>query len=226
MEYKLSSYNRVCENILELIFSNKERVNSSLKYENIFTSTLTQLELTFLLYSGIFNKRLKYLLEELSALEALEFEYDCRVSRSSDLTKYAFLYKSVAFGNNEEWISYFKDFDICNFDDIEIKEIKTYKEYLSDILYLTYFNDKNELEYGSFDRIKDDIENKIIKLNKKIEDVELSSGDIVFQKTFNINTGELINELDRLEKVKLTHELYVTMKYNLDLEKTLKLRLD
>lgn len=221
MAYKLSSYNRVCENILELILSNKEVISSHLKYENIFTSTLTQLELIFLFYSGLFNKRLKFLLENLCALEALDFEYDCKIS---DLTKYAFLYNSEAFGNSKQWREYFKDFQYCDFINIDIEENKSYKKYILDNFNFLFFNTERELEFRDYGCFIKEINNRINELSGELANKKIGNENLTFEEEFDINNNKLKNELDRLEKIKLTPELYLTIKYKLDLEKTLKLK--
>lgn len=224
ISHKLSSYRRICENILELILSSKKEISSGLMYENIFTSTLTQLELSFLFYCGIFNKRLKYLLEEFSALVALDYyDDDCGINTVSNIKKYAFLYRSEVFGDNIEWSEYFKDFENCNFKNIEINEFKIYKKYILDNFNLKKFNDERKLEFISFDEVEDEIKNKIIKLNLAIKDKGIKLANNDFQQVSDIEIDKLKNELDRLEKFNLKHELYVTIKYDLDISETLRI---
>jgi hypothetical protein len=219
----IGSYFRVCENILELIFQNKELINSNLKYINIFSSTLTQVEMKFIFYAGLFNKRLKFLLEELGGIEALDFDYDVRVSRKSDSTNYAFLYHAKAFGNNKLWSDYFEDFKNCNFRDLDLIKINEDKKVLLDDFTFTFFDEKREFVFGSIDYVKNQIEKEIKRLSQEIESENVGSGDLNFQRHFDIDIGKLKNRLDKYKEIEFTNELYVVMKYNLDLEETLKL---
>lgn len=219
----IGSYFRVCENILELIFQNKELINSNLKYINIFSSTLTQVEMKFIFYAGLFNKRLKFLLEELGGIESLDFDYDVRVSRKSDSAKYAFLYHAKAFGNNKLWGDYFEDFKSCNFRALDLIKINEDKKILLDDFSFTFFDEKRELVFGSINYVKSQIGKEIERLSQEIESENVGSGDLNFQRHFDIDIGKLKNKLDKYKEIEFTNELYVTMKYNLDLEETLKL---
>lgn len=226
----MGSYFRICYQIVKLIDQNPTLRKSSpvigkkysidqKKYFDIFRSTLSQYELEAFFFnclSAYGNKKFKTLIEKYGLLEPLLIDTSPSAIYKHPLTKYAYQYNSIIFEENPDWKDYFEDLTKINLN-IDPKEMTTNLKYLKDTNIHIGFEINNGYGLLSFEKINTNIAEKVEEFSEK------------FKNTKNISalSSELKqqhSELHVLKTVAFTYEMYMILKYDIDLEDYIRIR--
>lgn len=208
-----SSYIGVCNQILILLLK-----NNNVTYINIFKATLSRVELEILFVSGFVNRELKENIEKTHLLENLNSYFNDSYSEKNFFTNNAFFYRSSAFGINNEWVKYFKDYNLCDFSNVDFNLIIEYINILGDYFMLYSFNAESMFELRSLDEIEEIVSEELLSLENKFEiyggvDTELNS-----ENSHNILNKNDLYKYERLKTVKLSNELYFLLKYKCNID--------
>lgn len=203
-----SSYIEICNQILILLIK-----KDIVEYIDIFKATLSRAELEILFVSGFVNSELKDNIENSKLLESLNSYFDHSIAGKNFFTKNAFFYKSSAFGNNKEWKKYFDEYDLCDFSEADLTLIFEQIEILSDCFILYGFTDESVFLLRSQDEIQDMLSEEVLELENIIKISNKSTGDLNFEKLFDISSGKDVNKYEKLKNIIITNELYFLLKY-------------
>lgn len=215
------SYFRICYHIVKLIdnntiLKNLEKPNKkdySIKqkeYFDLFRATLTQHELEAFFFnclSSYGNGSFKKLIEKYGMFEPLPMVLKKHDEKSVNICSYAYQYNSTVFEDNKDWKAYFKD--IREIDTpINPKEVMKNVNYLKSTNIHLGFKDR---DFGllSFEIIKENINDKIISLEKKFRNNTKPN-------MLSTELSQQYNELNILKKVPFSYEIYMAIKYEID----------
>ncbi|MDV7378139.1 putative phage abortive infection protein [Acinetobacter baumannii] len=213
-EYDIfSSYIGICNQILILLLK-----NNNATYINIFKATLSRVELEILFISGFVNSELKENIENTNLLENLNSYFNDSYAEKNFFTNNAFFYRGLAFGANKEWVGYFKEYNLCNFKEVDLKLICEHIEILSDYLMLYGFTNESMYVLRSLDEIEEMVSEELLSLETKFEmyggiDIELNSENLP-----NVLNNKDLYKYEKLKTVKLSNELYFLLKYKCNID--------
>ncbi|HDI2820668.1 TPA: putative phage abortive infection protein [Acinetobacter baumannii] len=223
------SYFRVCYQIVKIIDQNEslktvgkvEGKGYSLKqkeYFDIFRATLTQHELETFFFNCLSmygNGKFKNLIEKFGMFEPLLMDFNYPTEQYHRLSNYAYQYKRETFEENPNWKRYFDELEAIeiNCDQELIK--KNIKLILELELHLEY--DKGSLKFLSLEELNNLILNKIRfyskKFNEGVDPYKLSTPE-----------RDLLMEFKKLKQIKLDYEVYICIKYGIDISKYIEYR--
>ncbi|MFY7005183.1 hypothetical protein [Acinetobacter pittii] len=208
-----SSYIGICNQILILLIK-----KNIVEYIDIFKATLSRVELEILFISGFVNGELKENIEKTKLLESLNSYFDHSVAEKNFFTNNAFYYRELAFGNNNEWLKYFTEYNLCDFSKVDLNLIIEHINILSDYFMLYGFTDESILELRSLDEIEEMVSEELLSLENKFEfyggvDTEVNSENLP-----NILNNKDMYKYERLKTVKLSNELYFLLKYKCNID--------
>lgn len=191
-----SSYIRICDQILNILVQSKSKGNNVDTYINIFKATLSRVELELIFINGFIDCNLKENIEKTSLFEGLNPNYNVSLAEKNFLTRNAYFYNSIAFGENDNWVIYFKEFSLCKFDKVDVKIIKNQIRFLRENLELYTYDEMGYFIIVSYERLKKIVSEKLLSFSK-----ELIMDDIQLKK------------YESLKTINITDELYFILKY-------------
>ncbi|EXE75534.1 hypothetical protein B9Y01_12270 [Acinetobacter baumannii] len=225
------SYFRVCYQIVKLIDQNetlklfdinkKTGYSSKQKeYFDIFRATLTQHELETFFFNCLCiygNGKFKKLLEKYGMFEPLLMDFNYSPDKYHRLSSYAYHYKKDIFEKNNNWLKYFDDLDKievnCDQDLIQqnVKMIKDLK------LHLNHNKSTDTYSILSIEKLDEEIKSSIKYYSE------------FFPQGIN---PELLSFMDKntyyyyekLKSINLDFEVYVCIKYDLDIKEIIEYR--
>ncbi|TPT13119.1 hypothetical protein [Acinetobacter baumannii] len=208
-----SSYIGICNQILILLLK-----NNNITYINIFKATLSRVELEILFVSGFVDGELKENIEKTHLLEDLNSYFNDSYAEKNFFTNNAFFYKSLAFGNNNEWVKYFNEYNLCDFSNVDFNLIIEHINILSDCFMLHGYTNEALFLLRSQEEIQVMLSEELLELENKIKISNKSSGDLNFEKLFDISNGKDINKYEKLKDIIITNELYFLLKYKCNID--------
>lgn len=191
-----SSYIRICGQILNILVQSKSKGNNVDTYINIFKATLSRVELELIFINGFIDCNLKENIEKTSLFEGLNPNYNVSLAEKNFLTRNAYFYNSIAFGENDDWLIYFKEFSLCKFDKVDVKIIKNQIRFLRENLELYTYDEMGYFIIVSYESLKKIVSEKLLSFSK-----ELIMDDIQLKK------------YESLKTINITDELYFILKY-------------
>lgn len=224
----MGSYFRICYQIVNLIDQNPTLRKSSpviekkysidqKKYFDIFRSTISQYELEAFFFNCLSpygNKKFKILIEKYGLLEPLLIDTSSSNTATHPLTKYAYQYDRIIFEENPDWNEYFYD---LNKIDLSIDANETIKnlKYIEQTKIHLGFDNNRKYCLLSFEEISKRITEKVTLLSEKLKNTTNAT-------TLSFELLQQKNELNNFEKVTFTYEMYMILKYGIDLEDYIK----
>ncbi|MEG8241299.1 hypothetical protein MKR66_16245 [Acinetobacter baumannii] len=208
-----SSYIGVCNQILILLLK-----NNNITYINIFKATLSRVELEILFVSGFVNRELKENIEKTHLLENLNSYFNDSYAEKNFFTNNAFFYKSSAFGNNKEWVKYFKEYNLCDFSNADFNLIVEHINILGDYFMLYGFTNEAVFLLRSREEMQVMLSEELLELENKIKISNKSTGDLNFEKLFDISNGKDFIKYEKLKDIIITNELYFLLKYKCNID--------
>lgn len=223
------SYFRVCYQIVKLIDQNETlklfEINEKAGYSNkqkeyfdIFRATLTQHELETFFFNCLSiygNGKFKQLLEKYGMFEPLLMDFNYSPKKYHRLSSYAYHYKKDIFEKNNNWLNYFDDLDKievnCNQDLIQ-KNVELIKELK---LHLVENKSTDSYSIRSIDELNAEIKSSLEYYSSK------------FPKGINLEILSFIdkniyNHYERIKSINLDFEVYVCIKYELDIKEIIE----
>jgi len=191
-----SSYIRICDQILILLVHSKSKGINIETYINIFKATLSRVELELIFVNGFIDCNLKENIEMTSLFEGLNPNYDMSYAEKNFLMRNGFFYNSIAFGKNEEWGLYFKEFALCEFESENINMLKDQISILRKYLILYTYDGMGQFKIVSLGQLQQLVSDKLLSLSEEI----------------NLDDKNL-NQFESLKKISITDELYFILKY-------------
>ncbi len=208
-----SSYIGVCNQILILLLK-----NNNIAYINIFKATLSRVELEILFVSGFVNRELKENIEKTHLLENLNSYFNDSYAEKNFFTNNAFFYKLSAFGNNKEWVKYFKEYNLCDFSNADFNLIVEHINILGDYFMLYGFTNEAVFLLRSREEMQVMLSEELLELENKIKISNKSTGDLNFEKLFDISNGKDFIKYEKLKDIIITNELYFLLKYKCNID--------
>ncbi|EHU2953659.1 putative phage abortive infection protein [Acinetobacter baumannii] len=217
------SYFRVCYQIVKLIDQNQalkelgiiENEEYSIKqkeYFDIFRATLTQHELETFFFNCLYkygNGKFKKLIEKFGMFEPLLMDFNYPTEKFNRLSKFAYQYHTKAFEKNSNWINYFHEVNRIDLN-CDVNLVEQHTEMLKNFnFHIGYYDDKFQIL--TFEEINKSISNYITKYSEKFIDTENLS-------TLSEENIKIYNKLQALKKINLTHEVYMCLKYGINIK--------
>ncbi|MDN8137329.1 putative phage abortive infection protein [Acinetobacter baumannii] len=191
-----ASYIRICDQILILLVDSKSKFKNINTYINIFKATLSRVELELIFINGFIDCNLKENIEQTSLFEGLNPNYEAALADKNFLTRNAFFYNSIAFGKNEDWEVYFKEFSLCKIDSVDINIIKDQIAIIREYLTPYTYDLRGYFVIISREKLQELVADKLVNLRKEL----------------NINKINL-SQYKSLKDINITDELFFILKY-------------
>lgn len=226
------SYFRFCYQIIKLINNNltlnslekepnKDYSIKQKEYFDIFRATLTQHELEAFFFNCLSHhgdKKFKHLIEKYGLFKPLISKTTISEDSINQIFRSAYKYNPCIFENNTQWNEYFND---LNKIDLTIDATETTKN----LNYIRQTNihlgQRKNREYVllDFEKIKNKISEKIDQYSDKFKNTETISG-------LNSELQKQHSELHIFKNVNFNYEMYMILKYDIDLVDYIKTKKD